>query len=72
MRELNVNELEQVNGGINYGAEFVGGCVAGVAGAAVATGGMSLPLAGQTCLAGGTISVIGSLVKDIYTWATDV
>lgn len=71
MRELNVNEVQEVNGGTNYGAEFVGGCVAGVAGAAVATGGMSLPLAGQTCIAGGTITVLGVVIKELFNSITE-
>ncbi len=70
MKELNLHTAKKVSGGTNYGAEFVGGCVAGVAGAAVATGGMSLPLVGQTCLAGGTISVLSSIMRDIYARAT--
>ncbi|EJU9538335.1 MULTISPECIES: hypothetical protein [Vibrio] len=67
MQELTLEEMDQVCGGsTNYGAEFVGGCVAGVVGAAAATGGMSLPLAAQTCLAGGSISVIGAAAKNVW------
>jgi len=65
IRELTASETAQISGG-NYGGEFVGGCVTAVAGAAIATGGMSIPLAAQTCLAGGTIGVIGAASKDLW------
>lgn len=68
MRELNVNEVEVVNGGeIDYLGDFVSGCVITTASAAAVSGGMSLPLAGQTCLAGGTLNVIASIIKELFS-----
>jgi len=67
IQELTEEEMVRISGG-NYGGEFVGGCVTAVAGAAIATGGMSIPLAAQTCLAGGTIGVIGAASKDLWSY----
>jgi len=70
MRELNVSEIESVNGGDgvkDIPENFVNGCVGGLVAAAAATGGT---LSAQACLAGGLGNVIANLAGDLWIFYT--